>query len=140
MRAHRQELLPFCETRRFSEMVRELAELGTYGDHTSLVALARIYRVNVVVHRLAEIPRLVARGLNEDDGIDLPQVHLAFHDDMEHYSSVRLLRGPTNGPALVQTDLTALEKLAKPTRWLHLRRLRHRDGKLAYKMQLAELR
>lgn len=137
LHSHRNEIQPYCEARCFASMVRELSEPGTYGDHTSLVALARIYRVNVVVHRLKEIPRLVARGdqhANESD--HLPQVHVAFHEDIEHYSSVRLWGEPLACPALVETDLLMLEKLAKPSRWLaHNFHLRHRRGKLTFHLQ-----
>ncbi|VDD75369.1 unnamed protein product [Mesocestoides corti] len=113
LRENRKEMRPFTHTRHFSAMLSDLAENGTYGDHTSIAALARVHRVNVVVHQVGQAPRLVALGsVSPHVCHSHPQVHLAFHEDIAHYSSVRRLDGPSGGPAHVHIDLMRLEKKA----------------------------
>ncbi|KAM7537610.1 hypothetical protein Aperf_G00000064089 [Anoplocephala perfoliata] len=125
LRKHRREIRPFLGDTSYSVMLSELAELGTFGDHLSLVALARAKHVDIIVHRLGESPSLVARGcpdINSCTTPSHPQVHLAFHEDEEHYSSVRWIDGPSHGPANVSMDLRKLEKsAARPS---HRRRYR----------------
>lgn len=122
---HRREIRPFLSDISYSTMLSELAESGTFGDHLSLVALARVKHVDVIVHRLGEPPRLVARGcldINSCTTPSHPQVHLAFHEDEEHYSSVRCVDGKSHGPANVFMDLRQLEKNATTSK-----RRRHRS-------------
>lgn len=116
LRDHRHEMRPFCSGGSYKEMLQQLAQDGTYGDHMSIVALARVHHVDVIVHQLGQPPRLVARGCSSSS--PLKQVHLAYHDDIEHYSSVRYIDGPFSGPALVQTDLRSLKSTntRSPTR------------------------
>ncbi|VDK37365.1 unnamed protein product [Taenia asiatica] len=111
LRDHCHEMRPFCGDRSYKQMVRELAVPGTYGDHMSIVALARVYAVDVIVHRLGQPPRLVARGCTSPS-CERPQIHLAYNGNIEHYSSVRSRNGSPTGPADVHMDLRRLEKKA----------------------------
>lgn len=110
---HKREIKPFLGDISYSTMLNELAESGTYGDHLSIVALARVKHVDVIVHRIGEQPRLVARGCSDPQSCSHSphhQVHLAL--DFEHYSSVRFIDGPSHGPANVFLDLRTLGKNA----------------------------
>ncbi|VDO03284.1 unnamed protein product [Rodentolepis nana] len=121
---HKREIRPFLGNTSYSAMLDELAESGTYGDHLSIVALARVNHVDVIVHRIGEQPRLVAQGCSDPQSCSLTthrQVHLAL--DSEHYSSVRSIDGPTHGPANILLDLRTLEKNAAKSH----RRHRHRS-------------
>nr|VZI33504.1 unnamed protein product [Spirometra erinaceieuropaei] len=60
LRNNKRELLPFCEEDEYDCVLHELAKLGTFGDHTSLVALSRYYSVDVVLHQVGLRPIYVA--------------------------------------------------------------------------------
>ncbi|VDM17326.1 unnamed protein product [Hydatigera taeniaeformis] len=110
LRTHRHEMRPFCGDGSYKQMVRKLAVPGTYGDHMSIVALARVYGVDVIVHRLGQAPRLVARSC-PSPSCTHPQIHLAYNESIEHYSSVRSRNGSPTGPAHVYMDLRRLSAM-----------------------------
>nr|CDS27900.1 OTU domain containing protein 3 [Hymenolepis microstoma] len=117
---HKREIKPFLGNTSYSAMLNELAESGTYGDHLSIVALARVKHVDVIVHRIGEQPRLVAQGCSDPQSCSDSthrQVHLAL--DSEHYSSVRSIDGPSQGPANILLDLRRLEKNAAKSHRRH---------------------
>ncbi|KAL7064667.1 hypothetical protein AAHC03_04616 [Spirometra sp. Aus1] len=108
LRNNKRELLPFCEEDEYDCVLHELAKLGTFGDHTSLVALSRYYSVDVVLHQVGLRPIYVAYSPFRDPWTR--QVHLAFHS-VQHYSSVRN-RKDMGGPANVYIDPSRI--LSKP--------------------------
>uniref|UniRef100_A0A183S797 OTU domain-containing protein n=1 Tax=Schistocephalus solidus TaxID=70667 RepID=A0A183S797_SCHSO len=100
LRNHKRELLPFCEEDEFDDVLHDLAKPGTFGDHTSLIALARLYSVDVIVHQVGLHPIYVAYSPFRDHWTR--QVHLALHS-IQHYSSVRN-PNKKDGPANVHID------------------------------------
>ncbi|KAL5971247.1 OTU domain-containing protein 3 [Taenia solium] len=147
LRNHCHEMRPFCGDRSYKQMVRELAVPGTYGDHMSIVALARVYAVDVIVHRLGQPPRLVARGCTSPSCAH-PQIHLAYNGNIEHYSSVRSRNGSPTGPADVYMDLRRLEKEALRSLSCchrrsdckhHKHHCDQEDRKISHKMMLTNL-
>ncbi|KAL5109887.1 OTU domain-containing protein 3 [Taenia crassiceps] len=147
LRDHCREMRPFCGDRSYKQMVRKLAVPGTYGDHMSIVALARVYAVDVIVHRLGQPPRLVAHGCALPSCAH-PQVHLAYNGEIEHYSSVRSRNGSCTGPADVYMDLRRLEKEALRSLSCchrrsdcehHKHHCDQEDRKISHKMMLTNL-
>lgn len=77
--------------------VRELSKLGTYGGNDSIVAFARNNGLDIVIHQLNN-PRWVIHGSEYSKTPEIIELHLAYHNG-EHYSSVRSLSDPGDGPA-----------------------------------------
>ena len=77
-------------------LVKELSQLGTYGGNDSIVAFARNNGVDITIHQLNE-PRWVISGsqYSRRGKVDL---HLSYHNG-DHYSSVRTVNDPDDGPA-----------------------------------------
>lgn len=78
-------------------IVAELSKLGTYGGNDSIVAFARNNGVDIVIHQLNN-PRWVIHGSEFSKSQQKIELHLAYHNG-EHYSSVRRLTDPDDGPA-----------------------------------------
>lgn len=114
--SHKNEICPFFTTEQ-SSLISDLARLGTFGDHTSLFALAEIYQANIVVHWIGKQPRIVAQPVRfHKHG---QQFHLAFHT-YGHYSSVRL-RDHSSGPANVFISPKDLIKFRRRHRTFYFR-------------------
>eukprot|EP00124_Ichthyophonus_hoferi_P002971 Ihof_evm4s230 gene=Ihof_evmTU4s230 len=87
MRKHRGDFEPFVEDDvSFDDHIKSLAENGTFGGNDSIVAFARLMKVNVTIHRLDAPIWDVVCGPSKE----IPTIHLVFHD-FEHYSSTTLL-------------------------------------------------
>ncbi|KAK3743409.1 hypothetical protein QZH41_011542, partial [Actinostola sp. cb2023] len=98
MKGHREDFEPFMEDGvTFEKHLQELSKMGTYGGNDSIVAFARNNGVDIVIHQL-NTPRWVIHGSEYSKTPQIIELHLAYHNG-EHYSSVRKLSDPDNGPA-----------------------------------------
>ncbi|XP_031554408.1 OTU domain-containing protein 3-like [Actinia tenebrosa] len=98
MKDHRDDFEPFMEDGvTFDKHLAELSKLGTYGGNDSIVAFARNNGVDIVIHQLNN-PRWVIHGSEFSKSQQKIELHLAYHNG-EHYSSVRRLTDPDDGPA-----------------------------------------
>lgn len=80
----------------YEKYIKNLEQLGTYGDNGCLVAFARLYQVKINIHQL-NMPIWEISGVTRIN--DLPrELHLSYHNG-EHYSSVRTIGDRTRAPA-----------------------------------------
>ena len=70
----------------YEKYIKNLEQLGTYGDNGCLVAFARLYQVNINIHQL-NMPIWEISGVTRKNGLPR-ELHLSYHNG-EHYSSVR---------------------------------------------------
>ena len=66
-------------------VVRELSKDGVFGGNETLVAFARLRNCDVVIHQLDELPWVIEATPGTAAKVAL---HLAYHNDEDHYSSV----------------------------------------------------
>lgn len=96
---HREEFEPFVEDNRsFDEHVKELSKAGTFGGNDSIVAFSRCYGVNVVIHQLNERCWVIQGEDYRKTGDPFRELHISYHNG-DHYSSVRRIGDPDDGPA-----------------------------------------
>jgi len=99
---HREDFEPFVEDDvPFQTHVRQLSQPGTYGGHDALVAFARMFKVNIVIHQLNSPLWQIEGGPN-----GCSQLHLSYHNG-EHYSSVRLVGDTSETSANVRIAINA---------------------------------
>ncbi|KAG0216426.1 hypothetical protein B0O80DRAFT_447123 [Mortierella sp. GBAus27b] len=89
---------------------------GTYGGNVELVAFARMKKVDIKVYQPGYI--YVIEGVDvkkEGSGLgQRPVMHIAYHT-WEHYSSIRNMDGPHEGPPQVNPRKVEQEPLRKLT-------------------------
>ena len=68
-----------------SPLVRELSKDGVFGGNETLVAFSRLRKVDIVIHQLDELPWVIEANPGVGAKVAL---HLAYHNDEDHYSSV----------------------------------------------------
>ncbi|XP_001179833.3 OTU domain-containing protein 3 [Strongylocentrotus purpuratus] len=87
MRDHKDNFEPFMEDDvPFERHLVNLAKPGTYAGNDSIVAFARLLKVNVVIHQLnLPVWRIVG-----SDKPSCKELHISYHNG-DHYSSVRKL-------------------------------------------------
>ena len=96
---HRAEFEPFVEDNKsFDEHVKELTKAGTFGGNDSIVAFSRCYGVNVVIHQLNERCWVIQGEEYRKTGDPFRELHISYHNG-DHYSSVRRIGDPDDGPA-----------------------------------------
>ena len=66
-------------------VVRELSKDGVFGGNETLVAFARLRNCDIVIHQLDELPWVIEAIPGKAAKVAL---HLAYHNDEDHYSSV----------------------------------------------------
>lgn len=74
-----------------------LSRPGTYAGQDSLVAFARLHRVNIIIHQLNSPLWQIEGG----GGENARELHLSYHNG-EHYSSVRRIGDFADTPAQVR--------------------------------------
>lgn len=77
----------------------ELRKLGTFAGNDALVAFARLYKVNVVIHQLDSASFNIEGGVG--DSSSLKELHLTYHNG-EHYSSIRRIGDKSSSPANIR--------------------------------------
>ncbi|XP_039251603.1 OTU domain-containing protein 3-like [Styela clava] len=98
MTEHRSDFEPFVEDDiPFNRHVENLRNPGTYAGNDAIVAFARKYNVNVVIHQL-NAPIWTVKGNEQPNS---RQLHIAYHNG-DHYSSIRKINDNSNGPANVK--------------------------------------
>ncbi|XP_028393840.1 OTU domain-containing protein 3-like [Dendronephthya gigantea] len=96
---HREEYEPFVEDNKtFDEHVRELNKAGTFGGNDSIVAFSRCYGLNIVIHQLNERCWVIHGEEYKKPGDPFRELHISYHNG-DHYSSVRRISDPDDGPA-----------------------------------------
>nr|XP_054768875.1 OTU domain-containing protein 3-like [Lytechinus pictus] len=87
MRDHKENFEPFMEDDvPFERHLSNLAKPGTYAGNDSIVAFARLLKVNVVIHQLnLPVWRIVG-----SEKPSCKELHISYHNG-DHYSSVRKL-------------------------------------------------
>lgn len=79
-------------------LVKELGNAGTYGGNDSIVAFSRCYGVNIVIHQLNERCWVIEGDKYRKPDDPKRDLHISYHNG-DHYSSVRRIGDPINGPA-----------------------------------------
>lgn len=118
MSEHRDEFEPFIEDDiPFDRYIKNLSTMGTYAGNDAIVAFARLYQVNVVIHQLNS-PFLLIQGPKTNIQ-STKQIHISYHNG-DHYSSVRKVDDNTESPANIKLKIggdpqTKKEKIQAPT-------------------------
>lgn len=100
MSEHREEFEPFIEDDiPFDRYIKNLSTIGTYAGNDAIVAFARLYQTNVVIHQL-NAPFLLIQGPKTSNSAT-KQIHISYHNG-DHYSSVRKLGDNTESPANIK--------------------------------------
>jgi len=112
MRQHRLHFEPFVEDEiDFSDHLKRLSEMGTFGGNECIVAFARIHKAMVVIH---QVNTPLWRITGYEGGQAHPptvaiEVHISYHNG-DHYNSVRRIGDHQCLPA----GITLLTTLSKP--------------------------
>lgn len=100
MSEHREEFEPFIEDDiPFDRYIKNLSTIGTYAGNDAIVAFARLYQTNVVIHQLNS-PFLLIQGPKTSNSAT-KQIHISYHNG-DHYSSVRKVGDNTESPANIK--------------------------------------
>lgn len=103
MSEHRDEFEPFIEDDiPFDRYIKNLSTMGTYAGNDAIVAFARLYQVNVVIHQLNS-PFLLIQGPKTNIQ-STKQIHISYHNG-DHYSSVRKVDDNTESPANIKLKI-----------------------------------
>jgi OTU domain-containing protein 3 len=77
--------------------VQQMRKDGVYGGNLELVAASRLYKRNIHVYQAGIGFWKIELGESENP------IHIAYHHEFEHYSSVRNLNGPFTGLPMVKS-------------------------------------
>lgn len=103
MAEHRDEFEPFVEDDvPFERYMKNLGTIGTYAGNDAIVAFARLYQINVIIHQLNS-PFLLVQG-PKTFSQTTKQIHISYHNG-DHYSSVRKLGDNTESPANIKIKI-----------------------------------
>ncbi|CAC5401217.1 OTUD3 [Mytilus coruscus] len=103
MSEHREEFEPFVEDDTpFEKYIKNLSAIGTYAGNDAIVAFARLYQINVVIHQLNS-PFLLIQG-PKTQSQTIKQIHISYHNG-DHYSSVRKHGDNTESPANIRVKI-----------------------------------
>ncbi|KAF9563645.1 hypothetical protein EC968_004801 [Mortierella alpina] len=118
---HAEHFKSFLDNETVEAHVAQMRKNGTYGGNIELVAFARMKRVDIKVYQPGYI--FVIEGIDvKKEGSSpgqRPVMHIAYHS-WEHYSSIRNIDGPHEGPPEInprpikQTPLTKLTSKDPP--------------------------
>ncbi|TPX47480.1 hypothetical protein SeMB42_g03304 [Synchytrium endobioticum] len=102
--SHRAQYEPFValeEDGGFDAHVDRMGRAGCYGGNAELVAFARDFNAEVFVHQANAPVWIIVPDAGDRDGqAGRIRVHVAYHS-WEHYSSVRNMDGPMDGPPAI---------------------------------------
>jgi len=100
MVSHRTDFEPFvADDCSFTDHIKELRLDGTYAGNDAIVAFARKFEVNVIIHQLNEA--ILAINGVKNKSKNTRQLHISYHNG-DHYSSVRKIGDETNQPNDIQ--------------------------------------
>ncbi|KAL1915634.1 uncharacterized protein VTP21DRAFT_6393 [Calcarisporiella thermophila] len=108
-----EEFAPFVDEVSLDEHICSMRNSGVFGGHMELVAFARLKRVNVRVYQPGYI-YVIEGGCTKNAD---PEIHIAYHT-WQHYSSIRNIDGPHEGPPQIKitvTDIPPLELVQEDT-------------------------
>lgn len=95
----------------FEQHLLAMAKGGTYGDNMEITAFSSAFDVDVKIYQ-RDFAYMVT-GMRSGSDAERPVAHIAYHM-WEHYSSIRNVGGPHQGPPLVRPrQLTAEEEAAQ---------------------------
>jgi len=101
MKQNRKDFEPFVEDDiPFNRHMLNLAEDGTFAGNDAIVAFARLKEVVVVIHQ-HNSPMWQVSGVSPMQP-NVPELHIAYHSNDHHYSSVRRIGDDSEYPANVQ--------------------------------------
>ncbi|KAG0200941.1 hypothetical protein BGX28_006116 [Mortierella sp. GBA30] len=113
---HAEHFKSFLDNETVEAHVAKMRKNGTYGGNIELVAFARMKRVDIKVYQPGYI--FVIEGVDvKKEGSSpgqRPIMHIAYHS-WEHYSSIRNIDGPHEGPPEINPRPMKQAPLAKLT-------------------------
>ncbi|KAF9956910.1 hypothetical protein BGZ70_009713 [Mortierella alpina] len=113
---HEEHFKSFLDNETVAAHVAQMRKNGTYGGNIELVAFARMKRVDIKVYQPGYI--FVIEGIDvKKEGSSpgqRPVMHIAYHS-WEHYSSIRNIDGPHEGPPEINPRPIKQTPLAKLT-------------------------
>ncbi|KAF9130515.1 hypothetical protein BG015_003991 [Linnemannia schmuckeri] len=113
---HEEHFKLFLDNETVEAHVAKMRRNGTYGGNIELVAFARMKKVDIKVYQPGYI--YVIEGVDvKKEGSSLgqrPVMHIAYHS-WEHYSSIRNIDGPFEGPPEINPRPVKQEPLRKLT-------------------------
>ncbi|KAF9953131.1 hypothetical protein BGZ72_005660 [Mortierella alpina] len=113
---HEEHFKSFLDNETVEAHVAQMRKNGTYGGNIELVAFARMKRVDIKVYQPGYI--FVIEGIDvKKEGSSpgqRPVMHIAYHS-WEHYSSIRNIDGPHEGPPEINPRPIKQSPLAKLT-------------------------
>ncbi|KAG0273182.1 hypothetical protein BGZ95_010992 [Linnemannia exigua] len=113
---HEEHFKLFLDDETVEAHVGKMRRNGTYGGNIELVAFARMKKVDIKVYQPGYI--YVIEGVDvKKEGSSLgqrPVMHIAYHS-WEHYSSIRNIDGPFEGPPEINPRPVTLDPLRKLT-------------------------
>ncbi|KAG4431728.1 hypothetical protein IFR05_012783 [Cadophora sp. M221] len=81
----------------WNQYLASMAKPSTYGDHLALLAVAKTYDMDVMVHHQMANYNVWIKAVDSPTAAPRQIAHIALAN--EHYQSVRNINGPDNGPA-----------------------------------------
>ncbi|XP_055353555.1 OTU domain-containing protein 3-like isoform X2 [Paramacrobiotus metropolitanus] len=118
MLAHRELFKDFILHEDYEEYVHGLGQDAIYVDNDSVLAFARMMRLNVIVHQLNQIPLLIA-GTTAPDA---RECHITYIP--QHYNSVRWSDEEDNAEVSADVTCRAIRRLVQ----IHAREQRRRQS------------
>lgn len=103
----------------YEDYLKKMAKDGTWGGNFELNALARKFKVNIMVHQIVD--NVLCLRVHEPLG-SVPTIHVSYHRG-RHYNSVRRLDDPILKDKSPMTDYPIDHDLEKTRQIVEARRL-----------------
>ncbi|KAF9920866.1 hypothetical protein FBU30_009188 [Linnemannia zychae] len=113
---HEEHFKLFLDNETVEAHVTKMRKNGTYGGNIELVAFARMKRVDIKVYQPGYIYVIEGVDVKKEGSSpgQRPVMHIAYHS-WEHYSSIRNIDGPYEGPPEINPRPIKQEPLRKLT-------------------------
>ncbi|KAG0287206.1 hypothetical protein BGZ96_008857 [Linnemannia gamsii] len=113
---HEEHFKLFLDNETVEAHVAKMRRNGTYGGNIELVAFARMKKVDIKVYQPGYIYVIEGVDVKKEGSSpgQRPVIHIAYHS-WEHYSSIRNIDGPFDGPPEINPRPVKQEPLRKLT-------------------------
>ncbi|KAF9138568.1 hypothetical protein BGX30_009006 [Mortierella sp. GBA39] len=112
---HEEHFKLFLDNETVEAHLGKMRRNGTYGGNIELVAFARMKKVDIKVYQPGYIYVIEGVDVKKEGSSpgQRPVMHIAYHS-WEHYSSIRNIDGPLEGPPVKQEPLRKLTNRDPP--------------------------